>query len=284
MQHQSYRWKERVLMNCNKCQKETFLPFKCQYCGGFFCSDHRLPENHECPQIELARMPREETRPLTVQKPSTYEYKVNYGPSNKARNGIHFSVKEIGHLAVATLLVVGVGLSIAASGLLFRGDYIMMTGFISIFAASFFIHEIAHKAMAQRKGLWAEFRLTLIGAAVTLISVFSQFFKVISPGVVMISGYADAQTIGKVSIVGPLTNIALSGTFLSAYFLAPFESSAAFILIVSAVFNASISVLNLIPFGIFDGFKVFVWDKKIWALVFTVSVALAVASTRILWS
>ena len=25
-----------------------YLPFKCKYCGGTFCKDHRLPENHDC--------------------------------------------------------------------------------------------------------------------------------------------------------------------------------------------------------------------------------------------
>ena len=25
-----------------------YLPFKCNYCGGTFCKQHRLPENHEC--------------------------------------------------------------------------------------------------------------------------------------------------------------------------------------------------------------------------------------------
>jgi len=28
---------------------EYDLPFTCNYCGGNFCSDHRLPENHSCP-------------------------------------------------------------------------------------------------------------------------------------------------------------------------------------------------------------------------------------------
>ena len=229
-------------------------------------------------------MPREEMKPIIVQKPSTYKYTVSYNPLNKAKNGLRFSTKEIGHLTIAALLVVGVGLSIIDSGQLFQADYVMTAGFISIFAASFFIHEIAHKAMAQRKGLWAEFRLTLIGAVLTLLSIFLPLFKIISPGVVMISGYADTRTIGKVSIVGPLTNITLSATFLSVALLAPLDPSTTFILTVSAVFNASISVLNLIPFGIFDGFKVFIWDKKIWALAFTASLALAMVSTQVLWS
>jgi predicted nucleic acid binding AN1-type Zn finger protein len=35
-------------MECDICgAKETF-PFKCRNCGGIFCSDHRLPESHDC--------------------------------------------------------------------------------------------------------------------------------------------------------------------------------------------------------------------------------------------
>ncbi|MFO7797026.1 MAG: AN1-type zinc finger domain-containing protein [Promethearchaeati archaeon] len=34
---------------CEYCGEEIgFLPFKCKYCGGIFCKEHRLPENHEC--------------------------------------------------------------------------------------------------------------------------------------------------------------------------------------------------------------------------------------------
>jgi len=37
------------MTHCKFCGKETgILPFHCNYCGGKFCSDHRLPENHEC--------------------------------------------------------------------------------------------------------------------------------------------------------------------------------------------------------------------------------------------
>lgn len=33
---------------CQICGKELDLPFKCNYCSGVFCSEHRLPENHGC--------------------------------------------------------------------------------------------------------------------------------------------------------------------------------------------------------------------------------------------
>jgi len=33
---------------CDVCGKRVDLPYKCPYCGGTFCSDHRLPEKHGC--------------------------------------------------------------------------------------------------------------------------------------------------------------------------------------------------------------------------------------------
>ncbi|MEM2889976.1 MAG: rhomboid family intramembrane serine protease [Candidatus Hadarchaeum sp.] len=33
---------------CDKCGREVALPFRCSYCGGNYCTDHRLPENHDC--------------------------------------------------------------------------------------------------------------------------------------------------------------------------------------------------------------------------------------------
>jgi len=27
------------------------LPFECKFCGGYFCLEHRLPEDHNCPDL-----------------------------------------------------------------------------------------------------------------------------------------------------------------------------------------------------------------------------------------
>ena len=35
---------------CEYCGKEVLLPFRCHFCGGYFCLEHRLPENHDCPK------------------------------------------------------------------------------------------------------------------------------------------------------------------------------------------------------------------------------------------
>jgi Zn-dependent protease len=266
-------------MNCEKCLKETFLPFRCQYCGGYFCSDHRLPENHACPQMELARMPKVETQPMAVQKQESYEYTVTYAPHDRTNKKMRFSNKEIGHLAIATLLVVGVGLSLVGLPTFFSDgnaiDYMVLTLSVTVFTASFFIHEMAHKIVAQRHGYWAEFRLTFLGAILTLLSTMPTPFKVISPGAVMISGVVDKRSIGEISVAGPMTNLVLSVMFFGFGFLFP---EFAVVFLAGAAFNAWIALFNLIPFGIFDGFKIFLWNKKIWALTFAISLALTVIS------
>jgi uncharacterized protein YkwD len=36
------------MTKCEQCQKEVMFPFECTYCGKSFCTEHRLPENHQC--------------------------------------------------------------------------------------------------------------------------------------------------------------------------------------------------------------------------------------------
>lgn len=257
-------------MKCQKCGQETFLPFKCPYCGGYFCPEHRLPENHDCQKIELARVPKEETRPMVVKEQKPHTYTVTYS-MEKPRGMRYFSSKEIKHLIVGALIVMGVGLTWVP---IFY-DYVMLVSFAAILTTSFFIHEIAHKITAQKRGLWAEFRLTFTGTILTLLSIISPVFKIISPGAVMISGFTNKGNIGKIAIAGPATNIVLSTVFLAISVLFPQNN---LIFAIGAAFNAWIALFNLIPFGILDGFKVFLWNKKIWILAFTVSLILTIIS------
>lgn len=57
---------------CEVWGKEDKLPFKCSYCGRFFCLEHRLPENHGCadlherPPLGPASHPRKNPYLLTI--------------------------------------------------------------------------------------------------------------------------------------------------------------------------------------------------------------------------
>jgi Zn-dependent protease len=183
-----------------------------------------------------------------------------------------FSSTEVKHLAISALLVTAVGLS--WFHIQFSGSAIII-GSALVFVSAFLLHEIAHKLMAQHHGLWAEFRLTMFGALLTLISILPLPFKIISPGAVVIAGYADKEIVGKTAMAGPATNLVLS-TFSLAIYIYPPHLLIAFI---SAAFNAWIALINLIPFGILDGWKVFNWDKVVWLTAFIASVALILTST-----
>ena len=268
--------KARVLMKCRKCGKETFLPFRCPYCGDQFCTDHRLPENHDCPRMELARAQKQDT--MMVSKPTSYEYKITYGQPRRTRGHIYFSPKEIKHLTIAILLVIGVGLSyVLLSDNLGSNWLLIASASAAILTTSFFVHEMAHKITAQKRGLWAEFRLTLWGSLLTAVFMILPYaFKIISPGAVMISGPASVDDIGKISIAGPITNIFFSAVFTGAAFIP--NNPVSWVFVVGAFINGYIAVFNLIPIGILDGYKIFNWNKTIWGIAFAASTVLTAVS------
>jgi len=49
------------------------------------------------------------------------------------------------------------------------------------------------------------------------------------------------------------------------------------------IFNSWIAAFNMIPFGVFDGFKIFNWKRKVWALVFAASAVLLTISIWPFW-
>jgi Zn-dependent protease len=257
------------------------MPFKCPYCGNYFCHEHRLPENHDCPEIWKARTPQPpiQTFPVPVTE-SAYQHTTTYAPVVSKR-GIRFSAKETEHILIGAALVMAVGVSIALE----YSTIIAVTfSLAALFTASFLLHEFAHKIIAQRYGLWAEFRLTLWGALITFISILSPFFKLISPGAVMISGsFVDKKTMGKTAVAGPTTNIILATVLAVIYLFSP-NSTIAFIVGWGAFINAFLALFNLIPFSIIDGHKIFSWDKLVWALAFIAALTLTILAALVFLS
>jgi Zn-dependent protease len=180
---------------------------------------------------------------------------------------LRFSKVEILHLVIATALVTAVGMSLYRFQ--FRWD------FMAIFISAFVVHELGHKFLAQFYRAWAEFLVLFYGAVITAISALPFFpFKFIAPGAVMISGNLTISRNGRVSLIGPLTNLAMGTGFLFAYLiLASFESPSP-ILLVGVRFNGFIGFFNMIPFMGLDGQKIFGWNKMVWLLTMAGSIGL----------
>ena len=258
--------KMKETAKCQYCGVDVVMPFKCNYCGGLFCGEHRIPERHSCPESWRAKAPRD-APPMTTQgspqKPS-YKYTVSYTPQQSS--GFWFSKTELKHLLVGALLVLGVGVTFFLQSTSITST--LNLAILSIaFTLSFLLHELAHKFSAQHFNLWAEFRLTLQGALITLISMFLPF-KLISPGAVMIAGTGTKETVGKTAISGPVTNLIISTVCIMI------ATAGQDLFWFIAFINAFLAVFNLIPFGVFDGLKVFKWNKAVWAVTFTAAIVL----------
>ncbi len=274
-------------MKCQICGAETMMPFRCPFCGGQFCSQHRLPENHNCPAISRARRQAKE-EVITQQGYNTYNYSYMHGQiPYKRQYRVHWSYKEVRHIGIATALVILIGISIGLYGNFFGGFYPewtwdMMIVFAIFMTASFLVHEIAHKIMAQKAGMWAEFRLTTWGAVLTLISVFIPF-KMISPGAMMIGGNAPSGSdMMKISIAGVITNMIFASVFLGVGFMA-IPNPYVWVLWFSAYISAFMALFNLLPFGILDGYKIFSINKAVWAAAFVPSIILTVLTYWLLF-
>jgi Zn-dependent protease len=255
-------------MRCDLCGTDEMIPFTCRYCKGTFCSVHRLPPNHDCIFVKDYL-----EQPARAREFLEHIHGRTDLPQERIKSALYdmiylrFSKTEVLHLVIATALVTAVGMSFY--GFQFRWD------FLAIFISAFIIHELGHKFLAQFYRAWAEFRVLLFGAVITAFSALPFFpFKFIAPGVVWVSGNLSQSRSGRVSWIGPLTNLAMGMGFLIAYLTLSTINSASFILLVGVRFNGFIAFFNLIPFMGLDGQKIFGWNKPVWVLTFAAAIGL----------
>ncbi|MCX8193266.1 MAG: hypothetical protein N3G77_05600 [Nitrososphaeria archaeon] len=260
-------------MKCSICGKEELLPFKCKYCGEYFCAEHRLPEKHNCLGAQAIASPHEKEMREVRLRMKTEEEVLKSLSRRRA-------LREAGHIAISLILVSLVGLSIVG-----YSSYIFMLPSIFIiylagFILSYLLHELAHRIVARRNNVKAYFKLDPIGSLLTLVSAIPMLpIKFISPGAVVLSTPTSLRVIGSVAFWGPATNLILSISLyilslLSKTLLLPTIYST--ILIILAKFNAFIAFFNLIPFGPLDGLKIIKWSITRWVVIFTLSLLLLI--------
>jgi Zn-dependent protease len=255
-------------LKCDFCSKEEPLPFVCYYCGGVFCADHRLPENHQC-KGDLSR------RVVFPQQTTSYSWTSTYYTQPQKKTV--FSSVEVRDIVVAWLalgIAFALGLSGGAPGLLgrFGGSRFLVFYGISLvtIGPGFVLHELMHKFTAQRYGLWAEFRMWPSGLLLAiLISTFGIVFG--APGATYISGFEiGRKENGIISVSGPLINFVIGVIFLP--FLLFGNGILQDIGFIGYQVNMTLAVFNMLPIMPLDGAKVFTWSKEIWIALLIVFV------------
>jgi Zn-dependent protease len=254
-------------LKCEFCGADESLPFVCNYCGGVFCPDHRLPEAHMC-KGDLSQK-----RTVVAPPTTTFTWSQPGYTAPMQGRGRVFSAVEVRDILVAWVAL-GVAFTIAISS---HGFDLANLGYASeAFATSlvtvgsgFVLHELSHKFTAERYGYWAEFRVWPLGLVLALVTSFIGFIFA-APGATYISGVNISESEnGKISLAGPLTNVAVAVAFLPLFlfggslgeFWARLGSEGVYI-------NVFLALFNMLPVLPLDGAKVFVWNKLRWASVF----------------
>lgn len=214
---------------------------------------------------------------------------------------IFFSGTELLHLAasvvvltVAFALVMGIrnGESLVPQFRLDDAPRLLIYSAIVVIPA-FILHELAHKIVAQRKDMWAEFRANPFGLVLGLVAAALVGVLFAVPGAVQILGKSRAHALmdlrearktedpaivaeavlelkdaerneGVISIVGPLVNLALGyGALLLMPVMRPIRVSDTLgnLLEIIVLLNAILAAFNMLPVGPLDGRKVWHWSK-----------------------
>ncbi len=172
---------------------------------------------------------------------------------NVTPKGFSFSNAELKDLAKAWVAL-GVAFTVA-----FRMNVIIS---VLVVGAAFLLHELAHKYMAIKYRCSAEFKAN---DSMLLMMIFISLLGVIlaAPGAVHIRGHMSRKEYGIISLAGPATNLILAAASIPVAVIA----SGTFIGSLgsySALINAWIGMFNMIPFGMFDGRKILMWNREVY--------------------
>ena len=190
----------------------------------------------------------------------------------KNKRGFHTSKREIKDLT-KSWIILSLAFAIVFNGLTFDIKFLLAIGVAALTVGTAFIfHELGHKIMAQRYGCFAEFRS--FDNMLFLALIFSFFgFIFAAPGAVMIQGPIGLRRNGKISALGPGTNLVLAIIFLiiGISFTNP---AIAIIAKYGFLINTWLGLFNLIPVWNFDGKKILAWNKVVYFSMVVIAFAL----------
>ena len=138
----------------------------------------------------------------------------------------------------------------------------------------FLLHELAHKVVAIKYGLWAEFRAWNIMLLLMIVLAFFTGWVLAAPGAVFILGQVGVVRNGRISVAGPITNLILAVLFLPLLLWS--QGLMQMIGQYGFAITSWLALFNMIPVWNLDGKKVFIWDKAVYFVVVAVAIGFMV--------
>ncbi len=191
-----------------------------------------------------------------------------------------FSYKEKRDLFFAGIMISFAFAVLLSGGFNLKINFnFIITFIIAFFTAGigFLLHELMHKYFAIKYKLSGEFRAFY--GMLWIAILFSFFgFIIAAPGAVFIKGKITKNKNGKISLAGPATNLILAFIFLVLILFLEPEGVFKMFLKFGFTINSLLSAFNMIPAGLFDGKKVYVWSKRVYYSVLIISIGFFVLS------
>lgn len=197
---------------------------------------------------------------------------MDYSPKQIKLANISTSETELKDILKAWIAV-SVAFAIVLSGSLLSANFYTKFIIASLTVGiGFLFHEMGHKIVAQRYGCFAEFRSF---DNMLLLAIAMSFFGFVfaAPGAVMITGRVSKSKSGKISAAGPVVNLILALAFLAFVFIdlpGPLKSAAYY----GFLINSWLALFNMMPFWLFDGYKILKWSKAAYGLIVAAALAL----------
>lgn len=170
---------------------------------------------------------------------------------------------------IISVVVISLAFAIVISGVSTLNSQLAYAFLLTLVTVgvAFILHEMAHKYVAIKYGLQARYVMWTLGLLLALVMAVLVRFVFAAPGATYIwGGNVSREENGKISIAGPLMNLALAFLFAPLLFI-PFLSEVG---AYGVYVNLFLGAFNLIPIFPLDGSKVLAWSWKIWLITIAV--------------
>ena len=189
-----------------------------------------------------------------------------------------FTPDELKELGISAIVI-----GFVFAWIMRKSDIFLKMNFLIVFVimliavgTAFICHELAHKAMAQKHGCWAEYRMWETGLIIAFFLAVTIGIVFAAPGAVYIEkGYypISRRESGIISVAGPSTNLLLAIGFLMLSFKTGVLGTLGNI---GFLINTWLALFNMIPFPPLDGSKVIRWSPIAWGAITLASLALLI--------
>jgi len=144
----------------------------------------------------------------------------------------------------------------------------------------FVLHELAHRMVARSYGAEAHFVADNGWLLLSILVAFAGTF-IAAPGAVWHRGFLTKQQGGLIALAGPVTNLILALVFFVPISILNIQGFWHLTLSVGFQINAWLGLFNMLPFGPFDGAKVFNWSRVVFGITVAVAVVIVFVLPRI---